>query len=328
MQLHGNAALSVKKRLVLCRRVVEEGWTLTKAAEAAEVSVRTARKWVRRYRAQGEAGLVDRSSTPRRQPTRTAERRVQAIAALRRLRMTGAQIAECLAMPLSTVSGILTRIGLGKLSRLEPPAPPNRYERRHAGELIHIDVKKLGRIERGAGHRVTGKRRHNPTKTNAAGQRQRQSGWEYVHIAIDDCTRLAHAEVLADEQARTAIGFLRGVVDFHAAHGITVQRVMTDNGSPYVSVLHALACRALGLKHLRTRPYRPRTNGKAERFIRTMLAEWAYGAIYRDSDQRTAALTVWLEHYNTRRPHGALSHQPPVNRLHQLTGNNLLGSYS
>jgi transposase InsO family protein len=328
MQLHGNAALSVKRRLALCRRVVEEGWTLTKAAEAAEVSVRTARKWVRRYRVQGVAGLVDRPSTPRRQPTRTDERRVQAIAALRRLRMTGAQIAECLGMPLSTVSGILTRIGLGKLSRLEPPEPPNRYERRHPGELIHIDVKKLGRIESGAGHRVTGKRRGNPTRKNAAGQRERQVGWEYVHIAIDDCTRLAHADVLADEKASTAIGFLRRAVAFYAAHGIIVQRVMTDNGSPYVSALHALACRALGLTHLRTRPYRPRTNGKAERFIRTMLAEWAYGAIYRDSHQRTTALTVWLDHYNFRRPHGALSHQPPVSRLHPLTGNNLLGSYT
>jgi transposase InsO family protein len=290
--------------------------------------LRTAGKWVRRYRAAGKTGLVDRPSTPRRQPTRTDERRVQAIAALRRLRMTGAQIAECLGMPPSTVSGILTRIGLGKLSRLEPPEPPNRYERRHPGELVHIDVKKLGRIERGAGHRVTGKRRGNPTRKNAAGQRERQVGWEYVHIAIDDCTRLAHADVLADEKATTAIAFLRRVVAFYAAHGITVQRVMTDNGSPYVSARHAVACRALGLKHLRTRPYRPRTNGKAERFIRTMLADWAYGAIYRDSDQRTAALSVWLEHYNFRRPHGALTHQPPVSRLRQLTGNNLLGSYT
>jgi transposase InsO family protein len=149
-----------------------------------------------------------------------------------------------------------------------------------------------------------------------------------VHIAIDDCTRLAHAEVLGDEKAITAIGFLRRVVAFYAARGITVQRVMTDNGSAYVSVLHALACRALGLRHLRTRPYRPRTNSKAERFIRTMLAEWAYGAIYRNSDQRTAALSVWLDRYNTTRPHGALSHQPPISRLHQLTGNNLLGSYT
>jgi transposase InsO family protein len=320
MQLHGNAALSVKKRLLLCRRVVDERWTLASAAAAAEVSVRTARKWVRRYLAEGEAGLADRSSTPHRQPTRTGEGRVQAIAALRRLRMTGAQIAEVLRMPPSTVSGILQRIGLGKLSRLEPPEPPNRYQRRHPGELIHIDVKKLGRIERGAGHRVTGNR--------GPGQRARGAGWEYVHVAIDDATRMAYVEVLADEQATTAIGFLRRALAFYRRHGIRVQRVMTDNGSAYRSAAHAIACRALGLRHLRTRPYRPRTNGKAERFIRTLLAEWAYGAIYRDSYQRTAALSVWLEHYNYRRPHGALSHQPPASRLRQLTGNNLLGSYT
>ena len=320
MQLHGNAALSVKKRMVLCRRVIEQEWTLTSAAAAAEVSVRTARKWVRRYLADGEAALLDRSSTPHHQPTRTSEGRVQAIAALRRLRMTGAQITEVLVMPLSTVSGILQRIGLGKLSRLEPPEPPNRYERRHPGELIHIDIKKLGRIENGAGHRITGNR--------GPGQRARGAGWEYVHVAIDDATRLAYVEVLADEKATTAIGFLRRALAFYRRHQITVQRVMTDNGSAYRSAAHALACHALGLRHLRTRPYRPRTNGKAERFIRTLLAGWAYGAIYRDSAQRTAALSVWLEHYNYRRPHGALSHQPPASRLAQLTGNNLLGSYS
>ena len=275
MQLHGNAALSVKKRMVLCRRVIEQEWTLTSAAAAAEVSVRTARKWVRRYLADGEAALLDRSSTPHHQPTRTSEDRVQAIAALRRLRMTGAQIAEVLEMPLSTVSGILQRIGLGKLSRLEAPEPPNRYERRHPGELIHIDIKKLGRIENGAGHRITGNR--------GPGQRARGAGWEYVHVAIDDATRLAYVEVLADEKATTAIGFLRRALAFYRRHQITVQRVMTDNGSAYRSAAHALACRALGLRHLRTRPYRPRTNGKAERFIRTLLAGWAYGAIYRDS---------------------------------------------
>jgi transposase InsO family protein len=318
MQLHGNAALSVKKRLLVCRRVVEQRWTLTKAAAAAEVSVRTARKWVRRYLADGEAGLLDRSSTPHHQPTRTGEGRVQAIAALRRLRMTGGQIAEVLGMPLSTVSGILTRVGLGRLSRLEPPEPPNRYQRRHPGELIHVDVKKLGRIQGGAGHRIHGSRRRSP----------RGGGWEYVHVCVDDATRLAYVEVLADEKAITAIGFLRRALAFYRRHGVGVQRVMTDNGSAYRSAAHALACRALGLRHLRTRPYRPRTNGKAERFIRTLLAGWAYGAIYADSTQRTAALSVWLEHYNYRRPHGALSHQPPATRLAQLTGNNLLGSYN
>ena len=320
MRLHANAALRLIKRRQLCRRVVEEHWSLTSAAAAAEVSVRTARTWVRRYREEGEAGLLDRSSTPHHQPTRTEEGRVQAIAALRRLRMTGAQIAECLQMPLSTVSGVLTRIGLGKLSRLEPPEPPNRYERRHAGELIHIDVKKLGRIERGAGHRVTGNR--------GPGQRSRGAGWEYAHVCIDDATRLAYVEVLADEKASTAIGFLRRALAFYRRHGITAQRVMTDNGPAYVSFAHALACRALGLRPIRTRPYRPRRNGKAERFIRTLLGGWAYGTIYASSDQRTAALSAWLDHYNYRRPHGSLNHQPPAKRLAQLTGNNLPGFYS
>jgi transposase InsO family protein len=320
MMLHGNAALTPKKRLVMCRRVTEQGWSLTEAAEAAEVSERTARKWAERYREQGEAGLVDRSSAPQTQPGATPEDRIEAIAALRRVRLTGAEIAEALSMALSTVSGILTRIGLGKLSRLEPPEPPNRYERKRPGELLHIDVKKLGRIGRGAGHRATGDR--------GTGQRSRGVGWEFVHVCVDDATRLAYVEVLSDERATTAIAFLRRALRFYAAHGIQVERLMTDNGSAYRSTLHAIACRALGIKHLRTRPYRPRTNGKAERFIRTMLGGWAYGAIYGSSDERTAALSGWLDRYNFRRPHGSLGHQPPMERLRALqVGNNLVGSY-
>jgi transposase InsO family protein len=316
MKLHGNARLSPKGRLLLCRRVLEEGWSLAAAAEAAGVSERTAGKWVARYRADGESGLVDRSSAPKRVPGRTDEHRVELIAALRRLRMTGAEIAECLGMALSTVSGILQRIGLGKLSRLEPPEPPNRYERRHPGELIHVDVKKLGRIGAGAGHRVHGNR----------AKRSRGVGWEYVHVCVDDATRLAYVEVLDDETALTAVGFLRRALGFFAARGITVQRVMTDNGSAYRSVAHALACSALKLRHLRTRPYRPRTNGKAERFIKTLLAGWAYGAVYRTSTERRAALSGWLDWYNTRRTHGALGHKTPIARLTEL--NNLLGSYT
>jgi transposase InsO family protein len=319
MKLHGNARLTPKGRLVMCRRVVVEGWSLAAAAEAAGVSERTAGKWVGRYRAEGEAGLVDRSSAPDRVPGRTDEARVELIAALRRLRMTGAEIAACLGMALSTVSGILTRIGLGKLSRLEPPEPPNRYVRERPGELIHIDVKKLGRIgRRGAGHRATGNR--------GAGQRSRGAGWEFVHVCVDDATRLAYVEVLADERTTTAIGFLRRAVAFYRARGITVQRLMTDNGSAYRSAVHAIACRALRIRHLRTRPYRPRTNGKAERFIKTLLAGWAYGAIYRSSAERQAALSGWVDWYNTRRPHGSLSHKPPAARLNEL--NNLIGSYS
>ena len=319
MLLHGNAALTPKQRLKLARRVVEQGWSLSEAAAAAEVSERTARKWVGSYRGEGEAGLSDRSSAPKAQPGATAPERVEAIAALRRLRMTGAEIAECLHMALSTVQGILTRIGLGKLSRLEPPEPPNRYERGRAGELVHIDVKKLGRIgHKGAGHRVTGNR--------GKGQRSRGAGWEYVHVCVDDATRLAYVEVLENEQAISAIGFLKRAVRFYASHGVKVERLMTDNGSAYRSKLHQIACRMLAIKHIRTRAYRPRTNGKAERFIRTMLGGWAYGAIYASSDERTAALDGWLWHYNHRRRHSALGHKPPIARLTKR--NNLLGTYT
>jgi transposase InsO family protein len=298
-------------------RVEREGWTLAAAAEAAGVSVRTVSKWLRRFRAEGEQGLLDRCSAPSAVPLRTCEARVAVIASLRRLRMTGAEIAETLGMPLSTVSGILTRIGLGKLWRLEPLEPPNRYEKRRPGELVHIDVKKLGRIGR-PGHRVTGDR----------GTRSRGIGWEYVHVAIDDATRLVYVEVLDDEKAVTAVGFLRRAVAHFAAFGIRVERLMTDNGPAYLSILHALACKALGIKHLRTRPYRPRTNGKAERFIRTMLGGWAYGAIYRNSDDRRRALAGWLDFYNRRRPHRSLGRQAPLERLHALNRNNVPGSYT
>jgi len=322
MKLHANAALSLNKRRVLCRRVIEERWTLTKAAEAAEVSVRCARKWVARYRAEGESGLLDRSSAPATVANRTDERRVEAIAALRRLRFTGPEIAELLGMALSTVSGILSRIGMGRLGRLGLE-PAERYERARPGELIHIDVKKLGRIHSGAGHRWTGRRHYTPRLMDPAGRRRGTAGWEFVHIAIDDCTRLAYAEVLADEKAATAIAFLRRAVAFYRRHGIEVERVLTDNGSPYRSTVHALACRALGIRHLRTRPRRPQTNGKAERFIRTLLGGWAYGALYRNSQERTAALDGWLWHYNYRRRHSALGHHPPITRV-----TNLLGTYN
>ncbi len=323
MQLHANAALSLIKRRQMVRRVVEDGWRIKDAALAADTSSRTCGKWVARYRAHGENGLLDRSSAPVEIPHRTSEQRVQAIAALRRLRMTGPEIAEVLDMPLSTVSGILTRIGLGKLGRLGLESPV-RYERARPGELIHIDVKKLGRIRGGAGKRVTGITRNSrPTRRDSAGINRGTIGWEYVHVAIDDATRLAYAEVLDNEQAVTVVGFLRRAITFFERHGMSVERLLTDNGSAYRSMLHALACRRLGVRHLRTRPYRPQTNGKAERFIRTMLGGWAYGAIYRTSSERTAALDGWLWTYNHRRRHSALGHQPPITRL-----NNLLGTYS
>jgi transposase InsO family protein len=310
MDLHANAALSWSGRRELARHVVDEGWTLTAAAEAAGVSVRCARKWVTRYRG-GDQRLLDRSSAPQLVANRTAPERVAVIVKLRRLRMTAAEIAETLGMPLSTVSGILTQFGIGRLGRLGLEQP-TRYERSRPGELVHVDVKKLGRIV-GAGHRVTGSRH------DRSGQGKK--GWEYIHIAIDDYSRLAYAEVLADEKATTAAAFLRRAVRFYRRYGIQVEAVLTDNGAAYIAVVHAIACRRLGIKHLRTRPYRPQTNGKAERFIRTMLAGWAYGAIYGSSSERTRALDGWLWHYNHRRRHSALGHQPPASRT------NLLGSY-
>jgi transposase InsO family protein len=325
MKIHGNARTCPHSRLLLCRRVLEQGWSLARAAEAAGVSERTAAKWLGRYRAEGKAGLADRSSAPGEVANRTPEERIELVAALRRLRMTGAEIAEVLVMPVSTVSGILTRIGLGRLSRLEPLEPANRYERQRPGELVHIDVKKLGRIC-SAGHRVTGNRA-SQRKTRREGRRTGAAGWEFVHVCVDDATRLAYVEVLADEKATTAIGFLRRAVAHFAAYGVQVDRVLTDNGPAYRATIHALACRALGIKHLRTRPYRPRTNGKAERFIRTLLGGWAYGAIYGSSAERERALAGWLHFYNHRRPHGSLNRQAPVTRLHALM-NNLVGSYS
>jgi transposase InsO family protein len=325
MNLHGNARLTPRGRRLLIERVCEQQVPLAVAAEAVGISARTASKWVMRYRREGLAGLEDRSSAPRRVPARTGEQRVAAIAALRRLRMTAAEISELLEMPLSTVSAVLLRIGLGKRSRLEPLEPANRYQRERPGELIHIDIKKLGRIDR-VGHRITGSKSSQNARGNWSGQR-RVVGWEYLHVCVDDATRLAYAEMLPDEKGHTAAGFLRRAVAFYASHGIRVERVMTDNGSGYRSILHALACRTLGLHHLRTQPYRPRTNGKAERFIRTMLGGWAYGAIYGNSLERTRALPGWLDHYNRRRPHRSLNNQPPLTRLQQMR-NNAPGSYS
>lgn len=317
MRLHANATTCPKSRLLLCRRVIEQGWSRKEAAAAAGTSERTASKWLARYRSEGLGGLGDRSSAPATTPRRVSADRVATIAGLRQLRMTAAEIAECLSMPPSTVSAVLHRIGLGRRSALEPFEPPNRYERRHPGELVHVDIKKLGMIGR-VGKRILG---------DGPGRDTRGAGWEFVHVAVDDATRLAYVEVLENEKGSTSVGFLRRAVRFFDGYGVRVQRVMTDNGSPYVSAVHALACRRLGIRHLRTRPYRPRTNGKAERFIRTMLEGWAYGAIYRDSWQRRAALQGWLDFYNHRRPHGSLGRHPPAERLAQLV-NNVGGSYS
>jgi transposase InsO family protein len=319
MKLHGNARTCPKSRGLLVERI-EAGWSVVEAAAAAGISDRTARRWMKRWREEGEAGLLDRSSAPHRIPHKTPPGRVEAIVRLRRLRMTAAQIAVALSMALSTVSAVLKRVGLGKRSRLEPPEPPNRYERRRPGELVHVDVKKLGRILR-PGHRVTGKRTQ-PTRTYTAdGRRVGDAGWEFVHVAIDDNSRLAYAEVLGDEKAATATAFLQRAIEFFAGHGIAVERVMTDNGAAYVSHLHTQICRQLRIRHLRTQPYRPRTNGKAERFIQTLQREWAYGRVFQTSAERSAQLEPWLIHYNFTRPHGALNHKPPGSRLTNLARN-------
>jgi transposase InsO family protein len=322
MMLHANARTCPNSRRLIVERVAA-GWSLAEAAAAAGVSERTAAKWLARWRAEGAVGLADRSSAPKRVPQRTPALRVEAIVALRRLRMTAAEIAELLSMALSTVSAVLRRVGLGKLSRLEPPEPPNRYEHARPGALLHLDVKKLGRI-RGAGHRVTGER--GSQRRRASRRRAGERGWEFVHVCVDDATRLAYAEVLTDERGATAAGFLARAVAWFESRGVKPQRVLSDNGACYRSTIHAAACRELGLRHSFTRPYRPRTNGKAERFIKTLTNRWAYGAIYASSPERTRALPGWLTHYNFTRRHGALGHKPPAARLNEL--NNLARNYS
>ena len=320
MKLHANHRTCPSSRLLICRRVLEQGWTLKQAAEAAGCSERTAAKWLQRYRA-GDRALCDRSSRPHRSPTRLPAPRVQALAALRRLWLTAAEIAEVLRLPLSTVSLWLKRIGLGKRSQLRPPEPPNRYERRHPGELVHVDINQLGRVD-GAGHRVTGSR---------SGQRQRRrerkrsghSGWEYLHVMIDDHSRLAYAEVLDGLTADCAVAFLRRAVAWFAERGVRVRELMSDNGSCYVADAYRTALRELGVRQLRIKPGRPRTNGKAERFIQTLLNEWAYARVYGSSAERTSALAPFLQRYNYTRPHGALGKQAPATRL-----NNLVRSYT
>jgi transposase InsO family protein len=315
MQVHARAPLSPIGRRRVVDRVRARQWSVAVAAEAAGVTERTIYRWLARFRDHGPDGLVDRPPVARCQPRKTPPDRVSAICALRRLHMTAAEIAECLSMPLSTVSAVLLREGLGKRSRLAPAEPANRYERRAAGELVHIDIKKLGRIVV-PGHAITGNRRQRARRIAIDhNHKLGTAGWEFVHVAIDDHSRLAYAEVLPDETAASAIAFLHRAMAFFAHYGIRVQRVMTDNGSAYRAHKHRLACHQLGLKHLFTRPYRPRTNGKAERFIQTLTRSWAHGRLYANSAERTAALTAWLNHYNFTRPHGSLGHKPPGSRL-------------
>jgi transposase InsO family protein len=322
MNLHANSRTCPHTRLLLCRRVIEEGWRVREAAEAAGCSARTAFKWLGRYRA-GDRDLLDRSSRPLRSPLRLPQRRVAAIERLRRLRMTATEIADVLELPISTVSLWLKRIGLGKRSRLEPLEPPNRYERRHPGELVHVDIKKLAGISiRGAGHRVLGRgERQSQYSHRVKGRKTYSTGYEYLHVMIDDHSRLAYAELLDDLTAACAIAFLRRAVEWFAARGVTIRAVMSDNGSCYVAHDYAAALRELRLRHIRIRPYRPRTNGKAERLIKTLLSEWAYARLYGTPQERTHALTLYLNHYNYRRHHGSLGHQPPASRLNNLVRN-------
>ncbi len=305
MNLHSKARTCPESRALLVRRVSSEAWSADQASAALGVSTRTAFKWLSRYRAEGEAGLRDRSSRPHRQARRTSQQRSDVVISLRRCRMTGQQIARRLRMAPSTVAAILSRAGLSRLRDLQPQEPIVRYERQRAGELLHLDIKKLGRIEK-VGHRITGDRH----------VRSRGAGWEYAHVAIDDASRLAYVEVLANEQAVTTAGFLRRALIFFKINGIRrIERVMTDNGSAYVSHLFAALCEQRNLRHLRTRPFRPQTNGKAERFIQTLMREWAYARAYSSSRRRTAALPRWLTYYNHRRPHGSLDGKTPISRV-------------
>ena len=305
MNLHSRARTCPASRALLVERMTRAAWSADQAAAALGVTPRTAFKWLRRYRAEGKEGLQDRSSRPRGLPSRTSEERSELVAQLRRSRMTGRQIARRLRMPRSTVAAVLKRVGLPRLRDLKPPEPVIRYQRDRPGELLHLDIKKLARFKR-VGHRITGDRR---------GQ-SRGAGWEYAHVAIDDASRLAYVEVLANEQADTTAGFLRRALAFFRANGIRrIQRVMTDNGPAYLSHVFAELCQRRGLRHLRTRPFTPKTNGKAERFIQTILREWAYARAYHSSRLRTAALARWLTHYNHRRPHGALDGKTPISRV-------------
>jgi transposase InsO family protein len=318
MNVHENASLTPRGREALVRRMMVDGQSPKAAAAAFGVSEPTARKWLARFRSEGLAGLKDRSSRPHRSPRRTAPAIEERVIALRRTRLTGRQIAQEVGCSPATVSRILRRRGLSRLAALEPAEPVRRYERDQPGELIHLDTKKLGRFER-IGHRITGH--------HEGHARSRGIGWEYLHVCIDDASRVAYVELRPDERKESAVAFLEAAVASYAKLGVRVTRVMTDNGSCYRSKAFRSACRRLGLKHLFTRPYSPKTNGKAERFIQTALREWAYARAYETSSRRATDLAPWLHRYNWHRPHGSLDYKPPISRL-GLDQNNLLRLHS
>jgi transposase InsO family protein len=317
MDTHKNARLTPKGREEMVRAVVDRGRSKACAARQFNTSPKTVGKWVERFRAQGIDGLRDRSSRPLSSPSRTALATCSQVEVLRRQRRTGKQIAAELRLSPATVSRILKRLGLNRLSSLEPEAPVRRYERERPGELIHIDIKKLGRFER-PGHRVTG---------NRQGCRTEHAGWDFVHVAIDDHSRVAFAKVMANERAPSAVSFLMAAVTYYASFGVKLERAMTDNGSCYRSHAFRTACKQLGLRHIRTKPYTPKTNGKAERFIQSSLREWAYAHAYDHSQQRREQLPLWLHRYNWHRPHAGIGDRTPVSRL-GLTENNVLRFHS
>lgn len=314
MDIHKNARLTPHSRAELARRVIVECQQPNIVATAFGVCERTVRKWVKRFRTDGADGLVNRSSRPRRLYRPTPPWVAERIEEHRRQRWTGRQIAAAVGVSPATVSRVLRRLGLSKLKALEPAEPVRRYQRDRPGELIHIDIKKLGRFTR-IGHLITGDR---TGQSNTRGV-----GWEFVHVCIDDASRVALAEIMPDEKKQTAVAFLETAFASYADLGIKVERVMTDNGSCYLSKAFRQACQRLGLRHIRTRPYTPRTNGKAERFIQTALREWAYATAYDHSDQRADELPRWLHRYNWHRPHGSLNANTPISRL-GLTEDNLL----
>ena len=310
MNVHKNARLTPMGRALMAHRI-EQGWPAKAAAEAAGVSTVTAYKWRRRHRLGGERRHHDRSSAPRRCPRRTPEPRVAEIERLRRQRMSGPAIAQALGMAVSTVGAVLRRLGLGKLSNLDPKPPVIRYERSAPGEMIHLDIKKLGRFDI-EGHRITGDRRKGSS---------RGAGWDFLHVCVDDASRLAYTEILPSERKEDTTAFLQRALAWLARHGVSVERVMTDNGSAYRSGLFRQAVADAGARHVRTRPYTPRTNGKAERFIQTSLREWAYARPYASSDQRARAIRPWTDSYNLTRPHAGIKGLTPWQRVNNLLGN-------
>jgi transposase InsO family protein len=316
MDTHQNARLTPKGREEMVRAVVDCGLSRAGAARRFNTTAKTVAKWVGRFRAQGVDGLRDRSSKPLSSPSQTAPATCAAVEALRRQRYTGQQIAAELGVSPATVSRILKRLGLNRMSALEPAEPVRRYQRENPGELIHIDIKKLGKIGI-VGHRITGDR----------SRRVRGIGWEYVHVCVDDASRIAFVQVKPDERKKSAVAFLTAAVAYYASLGVTVERVMTDNGSCYRSYAFRRACKRLNLRHIRTKPYTPKTNGKAERFIQTSLREWAYACAYQNSISRTAQLPIWLHRYNWHRPHGSLKAKTPISVL-GLTENNVLRLHS